>query len=201
MRFSAKIERFLIKAAGDIRPAMTLMDLAEHQQRHRQMVALVEFPVDRDRALGCRHSIRRTAVGEGAIGDRKVGEQTRLETKVADAPGHVETTAAYLDCTFRIGDRVKHRQIGVAATGGIQQVRAFRHRDTSLDDTDRFGAAAKAGQRHALGVQRFGLDPHRLPLGLRVVRGIGRNAIQSVVRRLEGAGIVAHAEGEVAAFL
>ncbi|MCY1294597.1 hypothetical protein D9M70_438990 [compost metagenome] len=201
MRFSAKVERLLIKAAGDICPAMTLMDLAEHQQRHRQVVALVEFPVNRNRALGCRHAVRRTAIGEGAIGDGKVGEQARLKTEVADTPCHVETAAANLNRTSRIGDRVEHRQIGIAAAGGIQQVRAFRCRDASLDDTDRFGAAAKAGKRHGLGVQRFGRDPHRLPLSLWGLRRIGRNAIQGVVRRLEGAGIVSHAEGEVAAFL
>ena len=155
--FARDLERLAVEAAWQFGLAVALMDLAEHDQRHRQVLALVERPVDLDRLFGRRHAFVWAAVGEGAAGDGEVGQQPRLEAEVADAARDLEAAPAHVDRPRRIDRRVEHAEIGVAAAGRARAGRRPRPPRRSCS-TSRTASRLRPmpRQRDALGVERLG---------------------------------------------
>ena len=116
---------------------MALVDLPEHDQRHRQMVELAELPVEIDRRLRRLQALVVTALGERAIGHREIRIEARLETEVTDLLGGLEPELAGLYGAPRVERRIQHAEIGIAPAGGLQQPRCLGHGDTALDASQR----------------------------------------------------------------
>lgn len=49
------LDCLIVAAGSQVGAEMALMDLPEHDQGHREMLALIECTVDLDRLLGSRH--------------------------------------------------------------------------------------------------------------------------------------------------
>ena len=76
------------------RLAVTLVDLPEHDQRHREVIELPELPIEVDRGARGADALLVAAVGERAVGDREIGVEARLESEVTDLLGHLEAGRA-----------------------------------------------------------------------------------------------------------
>lgn len=126
------------------------MDLPEHDQGHRKMLALIERAIDLDRLLGGRHPFLGTSVREGATGDGKIGQQASLEAEVADTMRDIEPASANLHRFRRVDDRVEHAKVGVAATRHVEEAGGFGCRDTLLHLAYRLLVSPKPRQRNPL---------------------------------------------------
>src|SRR5438477_13111211 len=99
---------------------MALINLSEHDQGNRKVLALIEGAVKLDRLFGGRHSLVGTPVREGAAGDGEIGEKSRLKAEIADPARHIEAGPTDLHGPRRIDCRVEHAKIGVTAAGGAE---------------------------------------------------------------------------------
>jgi hypothetical protein len=68
-------ERLLIVAPRQLRVAMALLDLAQHYERHRQVVELAELAVEVEGRLRRREAPLLAPVCERAVGNRQVRVQ------------------------------------------------------------------------------------------------------------------------------
>lgn len=85
-RFARQFERFVIESGSHFGLPLALVDLPQHDQRHRQMLALIERPIDLHGLLGCRNALGLAAVRKRAASDGQIGEEACLETQIADTP-------------------------------------------------------------------------------------------------------------------
>jgi hypothetical protein len=76
------------------RLAVTLVDLPEHDQRHREVIELSEAPVEIVRGVCGADALLVAAVGERAVGHREIRVEARLEPEVADLLGHLKAGRA-----------------------------------------------------------------------------------------------------------
>ncbi len=145
----------MVVAECEVRRVVALVDLGEHGQRHREVLALVERAVDLDRLFGGRHTLLTAAVGERAAGDREIGVEPCLETEIADAGCDLEAAAADGDGARRIDDRIEHAEIGVGAAYHALQAGRLGHFYTAFDLVHSLNVAPEPGEGNTLGVERL----------------------------------------------
>ena len=197
-------ERFPVVRDRAGRIAVTLVDLPEHDQRHRQVIELPEAPVEIDRGVRGADALLVAAVGERAVGHREVRVEARLEPEVADLLGHLEAGRAGLDRPGRIERAVEHAQVREPATGGLQQPGLPGEGHAALDVRDRLLQPAQAGAGHAERVVALRGGGHRFRAPVRVERGVGGEPLgvePGLLRPLDGPLAVAAAEGQPAHLL
>ena len=149
---------------------MALVDLAEDDQRHGQMIEKPQPAVEVDGQLRRLDSLRLAAVRQRAVGDGEVRVEPRLEAEIAHFLRGLEPPEAGLDAAARVERAVEYAEVGVTAAGRLQQVVRLGEPDALLDLVDRLVEAARARKRHAERV--VGLRPRcrRLTGALRVGR-------------------------------
>jgi hypothetical protein len=181
---------------------MTLMDLTQDDQWHRQVLVLVERAIEFDRLFGGRHALIGAFVRESATGDGQIGQKTCLETEIADPAGDFQATPAYLDRSRRIDRGVERAKIGVATAGSAEKSRGFGNCDASFHFAYRLRALSEARQRDPLGVERFRNGSGRFGSGVYV--GASRHRLsmtESFVRPSRGRGMVTYPKRETAALV
>ena len=124
--------------------AVALVDLAQDDQRHRQMIEQPQPAVEVDGHLRRLDAFRLAPIGQRAIGHGKVGIEPRLETEIAHLLRGLEPAEAGLDAPARVERAVEHAEVCVAATGRLQQIVRLGEPDALLDLVDRLGEAAGA---------------------------------------------------------
>ena len=83
--FQSHRQRFVVVTTGQLRLAVALMNLSKHDQRHGEMIALIQRPIDRDRPFGGGNALLRATIGESAIGDGEISEDSRLKSEIDSA--------------------------------------------------------------------------------------------------------------------
>ena len=151
----------MIVAEREVGRVVALVDLGEHGQRHREVLALVERAVDLDRLFGGRHALLAASVGERAAGDREIGVEPCLEAEIADAGCDLEAAPADRDGARRIDHRIEHAEIGVGAADHALQAGRLGHCHAALDLAHRLDVAPEPGERDTLGVERLRNRPRR----------------------------------------
>ena len=104
------------------------MNLPEDDQRHGEVVALIERPIDFDGLLRRRNTLGRAAIGKGAAGNREIGKKPRLEAEIADTGGDLQSAPADPDGVGRIDDGVENTEIGLGAARRTLQIGLFSDR-------------------------------------------------------------------------
>src|SRR5687767_6198911 len=124
--------------------AVALMDLAEHDQWHGQVIEEAEAPVEVDGRLRRLDALRLAPIGECAVSHREVRVQPRLEAEIADLLRRLEPAQARLDAAARIERAVQYAEVGVAAARSGQQAVRLGERDAALDLLHGLGRPAGA---------------------------------------------------------
>src|ERR671911_2762332 len=127
--------------------AVALVDLAQDNQRRRQVVEQPEAPVERDGRLRRLYAFRLAPVGQRAVGYRQVGIEPGLEAEIADFLGHLKSPTAGIDAAVRVERAIEHAKIRVATACGLQQIVLLRQADAPLDLVDRLGRPSGARER------------------------------------------------------
>ena len=99
---------------------MTLVNLAENDQRHREVIEQAEPAVQVDRGLRGLDSLRLAAIGERAIGHRQIRLESRLEPEIAHFLRGLEAAQAGLDAALRIERAVQYAEVRVPPAGLLQ---------------------------------------------------------------------------------
>lgn len=200
--FVRHLDCLIVAEGGQIGAEVALMDLPEHDQGYGEMLALIERTVDFDRLLGSRYPFLGTSVREGATGNGKIGEKTRLEAKIPDPTRDIESTPADLHGFRRVDDRVEHTEIGVAAAGYVEEAGRFGGCNALLHLAHRLLVSSKPRQRNALGVEGLRNGTCRLETGLLVrVRRYGPCIAERLVCPSCGGDVIAGPKRETAALL
>ena len=137
-------QRFLIGGEGQSVVAVALVDLAQDDQRNRQVIEEPQSSVEVDGLLRRLNALRLASVGQRAIGNGKVGIEARLEAEVAHLLRCLQPAVAGLDAAARVERAVEHAEVCVAATGRLQQIMRLGEPDALLDLADCLGEAAGA---------------------------------------------------------
>src|SRR5689334_6845169 len=149
------LQRLIVKAEREVGRIVALVDLGEHGQRHRKVLALVERAVNLDGLFGGRYTLRTAAVRERAAGDRKVSVEPRLEAEIADAGCNFKAAAAGGDGARRIDHRIEHAEVRIAAARHALQGRSLGHCHTALYLVHRLDLLPKPREGNTFGVERL----------------------------------------------
>src|SRR5215213_805565 len=170
------------------------MDLAQDDQRHREMIEKTQPAVEIDSHVSRLDPLRFAAVRERTICDGKVGIEPRLEAEIADFLRHLKPSKAGLDAPTRVDCAVEYAKVGVTPAGRLQQVMGLGESDAVLNLLDGLVEAVRACKRHAQRVvslhPRCRCLPGTLAVGgdLFLSRGFGERMFGPG----NGAGVVAH---------
>src|SRR5262245_20540117 len=96
------------------------------------MVEQAQPPVEIDSLLRRLEALGLAAVRQGAIGDGQVGIKSRLEPKIADLLGRLQTLEARFDTSPGIKRTVEHAEVRIGSTGRLQVV-GVGQRHAALD--------------------------------------------------------------------
>lgn len=197
-------ERFPVVCDRAGRIAVTLVDLPEHDQGHREVIELPEAPVEIDRGVRRADPLLVAAVGERAGRHREIRVEARLEAQVADLFGRLEASRAGLDRPRRIERAVEDAQVGEPAPGRPQQPVLPGEGHGALDVPDRLLQPAQARQGHAERVVALRRGGNRFHAPVRLERGTSGEPLgvePGLLRPLDGPLAVAAAEGQPAHLL
>ncbi len=101
-------QRLLVLGEGLAVLTVALMDLAEDDQRHGQVIEQPQTPVEVDGGLRRFHAFGLAPVGQRAVGHGEVGVEARLKAEVADLLRGLEPPETGLDAAARIERAVQH---------------------------------------------------------------------------------------------
>ena len=93
---------------------------AQHNQWHRQMVDQAEPAIEIDGLARGIHAFSLASIGQGAIGHREVGVQSRLEAQVADLPRSLESTLTGFNAARWIKRAIEHAEVCVTPAGSLR---------------------------------------------------------------------------------
>src|SRR5689334_2832972 len=151
--FPGHLDGLMVAAGGQVRPAVALVNLPEHNQWNGKMLALIELSVEFNRLFGGGHAFIGTSVGEGATGDGIIGKKARLKAEIADTARGIKPATAHLDRLRGVDHRVEHAEIGVTPAGCAEKAGSFGGCDTSLHLAHRLPASTEPRQGKPPGVQ------------------------------------------------
>src|SRR5262245_6602063 len=129
-------ERLAVALERTRRIAVALIDLPEHDERHREVIELTELTIQLDGGLSSLDALGLATIRQGAIRNSEIGIQTRLHAEIADPLRSREPLEARGDATPRIERAVEDAQVGVAPTRGLEQALAEGDLDAALDVRD-----------------------------------------------------------------
>jgi len=180
--FPCHLNCLIVTAGGEFRLAMALINLPEHNQRHSEMLALIQRPVEFDRLFGSRHALLGTSVRVGATSDSKVCKKTRLKAEIADTTRDIEAAPAHLYGSRRVDYRVEHTEISVTAAGCVEKAGGFGGNTFGVESLRSGASGFESGS-------------------LIQVRRHGSSVGKSLLCPPPGRRMISHAKREVAALL
>src|SRR6266540_7300690 len=107
---------------SEIRVAVALVNLPEHDERHRQMVQLSEPTIELNGRLSSSNPLLITLVGERTVRPGEVGVEPRLKAQVPNLLRELEPGHRACDRPCGVNRAVESPEVRIRPAGDIEKL-------------------------------------------------------------------------------